>query len=373
MVFTWGSSFYLLSVLAGPITLDTGWPATWVVGALSLGLLLAGLLSPRVGDLIGQHGGRPVLSLACLALAAGLLTLAVAPSLPVYLFGWLLLGAGMAAGLYDAGFATLGRLYGSRARSAITTLTLWGGFASTVTWPLSAYLVGQFGWRATCLAYALIMLLVCLPLIRWQLPALPPAAAGPLRSPGSRRVSLLASERRQFLLLAAIQVNAGLIATVIAVHVLVLLQGRGLELSQAVALGALIGPAQVAGRLGEFATGNRHHPLWTLTAAVLLFALGLGLLATGAYFAGVAIVLYGAGNGILSIARGSLPLALFGPERYAPLMGRLARPALAAQAVAPPLGTLLVVQLGGEGAFVVIALLALLNIGLLLGLWRVRS
>lgn len=372
MVFTWGSSFYLLSVLAGPISDDTGWSPAWVVGALSLGLLLAGLLSPRVGDLISEHGGRPVLSFGCLAIAAGLTVVGLAPVLPVYLLGWLLLGAGMAAGLYDAGFAALGKLYGKEARRAISTLTLWGGFASTATWPLSAYLVGEYGWRVTCLAYAAIMLLVCLPLIRWQLPAV--SASGRIQARAAAdHVPLNRTERRQFTLLAAIQVNAGLISTIIAVHVLVLLQGRGLSLAEAVALGALIGPAQVAGRLAELAGGQRYHPMWTLTAAVILFGVGLLLLSLGASLAGVAISLYGAGNGILSIARGSLPLALFGPERYGPLLGRLARPALAAAATAPTLGALLITWFGGDGAFLTVALLAAVNIVLLVFLWRVRN
>jgi len=137
-IFAWGSSYYLLAVLAAPIAADTGWPLAWIVGALSLGLLAAGIVSPRVGDAIGQHGGRPVLAAACLLLAAGLVMLAAAPSLWVFVAGWVVLGLGMGAGLYDAAFATLGGYYGHSARSAITTLTLWGGFASTVCWPLSA-------------------------------------------------------------------------------------------------------------------------------------------------------------------------------------------------------------------------------------------
>jgi MFS family permease len=138
-ILTWGSSFYLPAVVAGPIADDTGWPLSWVVGGLSLGLLLAAAASPHVGTAVHRRGGRPVLALAALLLAAGLAILAFAPVLSVYLAGWMLLGLGMGCGLYDPAFATLGRLYGAEARPAITTLTLWGGFASTVCWPLSAY------------------------------------------------------------------------------------------------------------------------------------------------------------------------------------------------------------------------------------------
>ena len=169
-IFAWGSSYYLLAVLAAPIAADTGWPLSWIVGALSLGLLAAGIVSPRVGDAIGQHGGRPVLAAACLLLASGLVILAAAPSLWVFVAGWVVLGLGMGAGLYDAAFATLGGYYGHSARSAITTLTLWGGFASTVCWPLSALFLEHWGWRGTCAAYAAIHLAICLPLVVLVLP-----------------------------------------------------------------------------------------------------------------------------------------------------------------------------------------------------------
>ncbi|SIR37855.1 hypothetical protein SAMN05421641_1501, partial [Paracoccus thiocyanatus] len=137
-IFAWGSSYYLLAVFASPIAADTGWSLSWIVGGLSLGLFVAGMASPRVGEAIRHHGGKPVLALSALLLAAGLLILATAPVLPVFIAGWIVLGIGMGAGLYDAAFATLGGIYGREARSAITTLTLWGGFASTVCWPLSA-------------------------------------------------------------------------------------------------------------------------------------------------------------------------------------------------------------------------------------------
>ncbi len=146
-IVAWGSSYYLIAVLAKPITDDTGWPLTWVIGGTSVGLLTAGLISQEVGHAIQKHGGRPVLVASTMLLAAGLLGLGFAPSLPFYFAAWVVLGLGMGAGLYDAAFGTLGRLYGTEARSAITTLTLYGGFASTICWPLSALLVEQLGWR----------------------------------------------------------------------------------------------------------------------------------------------------------------------------------------------------------------------------------
>ncbi|WP_246020845.1 hypothetical protein [Paracoccus subflavus] len=131
-ILAWGSSYYLMAVLAKPIVTDTGWPLPWVVGAVSAALACAGMASPFVGRMIADYGGRPVLAAGCALLAAGLLICAAAPNLLGFYLGWCVIGLGMSAGLYDPAFATLGRLYKDQARSAITALSLWGGFASTV-------------------------------------------------------------------------------------------------------------------------------------------------------------------------------------------------------------------------------------------------
>lgn len=153
----WGTSFYFPAVLAEPIVADTGWLLGWVVGGVSIGLLTAGLISPRVGSVIDKHGGRPVLALSSVLFAAGLAGIGLAPALPVYLLAWVVVGAAMGTGLYDAAFAALGRFYGHEARGPITNLTLFGGFARTVCWPLSAFLVETCGWRGTCLVYAALI------------------------------------------------------------------------------------------------------------------------------------------------------------------------------------------------------------------------
>jgi len=368
-ILTWGSSFYLPAVLAGPVAEDTGWPLAWVVGGLSLGLLVAAFASPHVGAAIHRRGGRPVLALAALLLAAGLITLAMAPALPVYLAGWLLLGLGMGCGLYDPAFATLGRLYGAEARPAITTLTLWGGFASTVCWPLSAFLVAHVGWRGACLAYAGLHIGVTLPLVLLLIPkvsAVPMAAERQQASAGP----LSGAERRAFLLFAGVLILGGAIMSLVSVHLLTLLQARGVALASAVSYGALIGPAQVGARIVEMSFKGRHHPLWTLTAALVLVALGLMLLALGLPGVGVWLVLYGGGNGIYSIARGTVPLALFGPVRYPLVVGRLARPGLVAQALAPPAGAFVMTHSGPDVLWWSLMILALTNLALVAGLWR---
>src|SRR5262245_36662823 len=167
----WGTSFYFPAVLAAPIVRDTGWSLFWVVSGTSIGLLVAGLIAPRVGAIIDRRGGRPVLAVSSLLYAVGLAGAGLAPNLPLYLLAWVVLGAGMGTGLYDAVFAALGKLYGTDARTPITNLTLFGGFASTVCWPLSALLAETFGWRGACLVYAALHLMVSLPL---QMAVMPP-------------------------------------------------------------------------------------------------------------------------------------------------------------------------------------------------------
>ena len=343
-ILAWGSSYYLIAVLARPIATDTGWPFGWVVGGLSLGLLTAGLVSPRVGDSIQHRGGRPVLAVSASLLAFGLIGLAIAANLPMYLASWLVLGAGMGAGLYDAAFATLGKLYGQRAQRAIATLTLFGGFASTVCWPLSAMLVSHLGWRGACLVYAGIHLAIVLPLYLFALPNEP--KQGTSMAPGQdtratrvRRQSPVPSGSMMlFILMAAATTVASVISTVVSVHLLTILQARDIALAAAVALGAIVGPAQVSARAVEMLISRFHHPIWTMMAATIFVAIGIGMLWAGLPIISAALVFYGGGIGIELIARGTLPLVLFGEGRYAAIVGRIAMPSLVAQAAAPSLG-----------------------------------
>ena len=367
-ILSWGSSYYLLAVLAGPVAADTGWPLPWVVGSLSAGLLVAALVSPRVGHLIGLYGGRPVLAAAVTLIATGLVLLALAPNLVVFIAAWLVLGAGMGAGLYDAAFSTLGRIYGSRGRGAITTLTLWGGFASTVCWPISAYLVQTVGWRGACLTYAAVHVGLSLPML---LVTIPREVARPAQDKAQPKTGALdPTERRSFLLLMSIMMLGGTTASILSVHLLTLLQETGSSLAAAVSLGALVGPAQVGGRVVEMAFKQRHHPIWTLMAAIGCMALGVVLLWLGPPPVALALLVYGAGNGVYSIARGTLPLALFGPARYPALVGRLARPSLIASAIAPSVAALVLSRVGVGATFGSISVIAGLNVLLCILLWR---
>lgn len=369
-IFAWGSSYYLLGVLAKPIADETGWSLTVVVGGVSLGLLAAGVVSPRIGRAIARHGGRPVLASSSILLAAGLAVLGFAESLPAYFAAWLVIGLGMGAGLYDAAFAALGRYYGEGARSAITALTLWGGFASTVCWPISAFLVERFGWRSACFVYAALQLALALPAHQFLLPRTPAAISPPATTPSPDALPAVAA-KSAFALLALVVTIGGAIASLFTVHLMTLLQARDLTLGAAVALGSMLGPSQVGARVVEMAFGRHYHPIWTMLAAVLLVASGLVLLVLGFPVVAVALVLYGAGNGIYSIGRGTLPLALFGPSNYAVLMGKLALPSLVAQALAPIVGALLIEQGGPGWTFAALASLAVTNVLLVGALWSI--
>jgi predicted MFS family arabinose efflux permease len=364
-IFAWGSTFYLLAVLAPLIARDTGWPYDLIVGGVSVGLLIAGLASPRVGRLIAHRGGRPVLAAGASLLAAGLLGIGLAPSIAWYLAGWVVIGFGMSAGLYDAAFATLGSTYGSQSRSAMTWVTLFGGFASTVCWPLSAFLAEHLGWRGACLVYATIQIAIALPVHLLALPRTRPAGpdgAAKARTP----VRLHQGEYVMFGLLAVVLTIGAAILSIMGTHLLPILMARGLDESAAVGLGAIVGPSQVGARVIEMLAGTRYHPVWTMVGSAVLVAIAASMLIFGLPILALAIALYGAGNGIGSVARGTVPLALFGPDRYPVLMGRLAFPLLMAMAIAPFLGGLAFQKGGADWTLALLTALALANVVLAL-------
>ncbi len=364
-ILAWGSSYYLPTVFAQPIARDTGWSVTWIVGGLSLGLFVAGIVSPQVGKSILRFGGRRVLSMSALCFALGLIGLALSRNLPLYIASWVVLGVGMGTGLYDAAFAMLGRAYGQSARTAITTLTLFGGFASTVCWPLSALLIAKFGWRDACLAYASIQLLVLLPLYLF---ALPKESNRQLESASvdshGRNVterSVSGSPNLLFIVTAAILAIGSMISALLSVHLLTILQARGIALNEAVAFGTLVGPSQVGARAIEMAIGGFHHPIWTKLTSCVLVAIGVGLLWADLPIV-LPLILYGAGIGIQFIARGTLPLAIFGEHQYPAIMGRLAMPSLIVQAASPSLGSILIETFGPGGALGAVDIAAIVNV-----------
>jgi MFS family permease len=369
----WASSYYLPAMLATPMAAELNVAPPVVFLAFSAALAMSALVGPAAGRAIDQRGGRPVLMATNLLFAGGLLMLGLAQGVATLFAAWLLIGVAMGSGLYEAAFASLVRLYGRDARNAITGITLIAGFASTVGWPLTALLETHFGWRGACFAWAGLHLLLGLPLNAAlpRAPAMPaadppqpvatgPAAANATAPPASATPGYVAP------LLALVFAATWFVSTAMAAHLPRLLQAGGATLAVAVGIAALVGPAQVAGRLLEFSVLRKVHPLLSARLATLGHPVGAAaLLLAGAPAAVLFALLHGAGNGILTIAKGTLPLVLFGPQAYGARQGWLMMPARVAQALAPfVFGWAL--DAWGVAAFGLSAMLGLLAFGALM-------
>ncbi len=346
---SWGMTFYLPAIVAGPAGATLGGSGFAILGAFSWALLVTGACAPQVGKWIDRHGGRGALLTSIVVIAAGQAVLASAQDLPMWYGAWTVIGIGMSMGLYDAAFATVGGLLGKESGTTITGITLVAGFASSVFWTLGAALIGALGWRGLLLAYAGIMLLVNLPMVWLLVPPAPPRSHARPRPGNTRQTS---AHRRTLVLLGAFFALRWFITSAIAVHILALLQALDLTEAEAVGVAALIGPGQVAGRILEYLLGPRINMLTKARIGALLFPLGTGMLLIGGPPAAAGFALmYGMSNGIMTINRGTLPLALLGAEGYAQLLGWLAVPVLLAQATAPTLTAPLIAALPALDVF----------------------
>lgn len=334
-ILAWSSTFYLPAVLANLIAKDTGWSLTLVIAGLSWGFIVTGICSPRVGRFIEQFGGRKALSISSIFFAIGLLCLGFSSHLLVYYFAWTMLGIGMAFGLYDAAFSTLGRLLGQDAKTAIVGVTLLGGLASTIGWALIVFFEGLYGWRISCFILALFHLLLGLPLHYFLLPKEEQSTEAHAKELNSQ-TNVNKEDNWLFMLVAVILTVQSFVVAIISVHLLSMLKTIGFSVSTALAIGMMIGPAQIIARLLEFSLFKNLHPSWSSRFGVLISFFGIIFLFTDGYvLALLGAALYGAGNGILTIIRGTLPLALFGQEGYAIRMGLLGRPIMIALAFGP--------------------------------------
>jgi Major Facilitator Superfamily len=337
-ILAWGAIFYPPVLTVPLIAAERGWSMTFAMGGFSLTLLIAGLVSPRVGLLIDRYGGHRVMPAGALTAALGLVGLVYAEHPVAYLAAWLLLGVATAASLYDPAFATLGRIFGVAARRPITVLTLAGGFASTVSWPATHLLLEAVGWRGTYLVYAALLAFFAAPLLAF---ALPRTRADPAARPeGYVQVPSVVLPPRgwPFALVAAAFAAYAFVPSGLSAHLLAIFGRAGIDAATVVMIGALFGPAQVAARVCELAFARRVHPLniarfsvgMLLAAFALLALLGLTVPAAAAF-----AVMFGMVNGLITIARGAVPLALFGAAGYGHLMGRIGGPYLVMQAIAP--------------------------------------
>src|SRR5450755_305602 len=338
-ILSWGTIFYTPVLIVPLIAAERGWSISFAMGGFSVGLLAAGLSAPYVGRSIDRFGGHVVMTVGSLIGALGLVLIVYAADRVSYLAVWVVLGIAMAANLYDSAFATLGRIFGAAARAPITALTLAGGFASTVSWPATHVLLEAVGWRDTYLVYAVLLACISAPLHALALPrARFEADVTPLAD-APAPPAVLPPYGLPFVLVAAAFATYAFVPSGLSAHLLAIFARSGIDAGTVVWIGALFGPAQVGARLIEFSFGRDElHPLWLvrfalgvlLCAFVMLAVLGISPPVAAAF-----ALLFGGANGLVTITRGAVPLALFGASGYGRLMGRLAGPFLLMQAAAP--------------------------------------
>jgi predicted MFS family arabinose efflux permease len=356
-VTAWGTSYYCLGVLAKPIAADTGWAISTIFLGFSVALVIMGLISTSVGRLIDRIGARRVMSIGTMIVSAGLLILAQAGNVAIYFAAWAVVGVGMRCCLYDAAFAALVQAVPSRGRTAISYLTLYGAYASTVFWVIGHYLNTAYGWRATLVIFAVINLAVCLPLnwlglSRRELPA---ATVETKATVGSSEGPALEGRLRVIgmVLFALIMSLNGFVFGVVSLQLVPLLEAAGLAGATAVWVASLKGHGQFAGRLVEIFFGKnlRAMTIARIAIGVLPPCLLLLLLAHAQIALLVAFtLLLGASQGVITIVRGAVPLALFGAKGYGAVLGLIATPILLVNAFSPALYAVIVDQVGWDNA-----------------------
>jgi MFS family permease len=364
-VLAWGALYYPPVLTVPLIAAERGWSASFAMGGFSAALLAGSLVAPTVGRVIDRRGGHVVMTIGSLAGAAGLVALTLATHPVAYIAAWMLIGAAMSASLYESAFATLGRIFGAAARRPITILTFVGGLASTVSWPVTQLLLQAHGWRGCYLFYAVLLALVAAPLHAFALPrgradpGTPAhAAAGP-----HKPAPTLPPRGKPFLLVMAGFAAYAFIPSGLSAHLLAIFQRGGLDPGTAVAIAMLFGPCQVLARACEFAFGAKAHPLYLARFALALMVSNFIVLAVAGIttpFAALFYALFGASNGLITIARGTVPLSLFGAQGFGVVVGRLAAPWLVMQASAPLVLAIVIERVSDAGALALAGMFAAL-------------
>lgn len=371
----WGLTYYLAGAFGEVIAADLGWRPSFVYGGFSAALVVMGLASAPVGALIDRHGGRPVMAAGSALTAAGCLGLAFAADPVAYYGAWLVLGLAMRMTLYDAAFATLARIGGAAARRPISQITLLGGLASTTFWPLGGFLIEAFGWRGALATYAGIALMtvplhLAIPAGRTAPPLTRTSDGEPPALPRSRARSAVTAGLYALIVMLGAFLNSAMSA-----HMIGLLAGLGLSAAAAVWVSSLRGIGQSSARLCEVLFGRRLDPLVLNLLATMMLPVGfvVALHAGGWIAAAVAFsLLYGAGNGLTTITRGTLPLVLFDPATYGAVVGRLLVPSFLLSALAPFAYALIIERYGDASALCLSILVAVVVLAASVILWIVR-
>ena len=359
-VINWGALYYTLAMIGPRISAETGWSPTFVSSGFTVAMITMGLVSPFAGKTVDQHGGAWVMAIGSVIGALGLALLGLAHTPAVYLLAWAIIGLAMGTCLYDSAFASLSQVAGNETRKAISLLTLVAGFASTVFWPLTLFALSYFDWRTVMLAYAATILIVCAPLhlvgLRKHRPS-PEQSAAPETPPAEMppHSPPAIPEKTALILFALVLAGHGFVANAMSVHFISLFSGLGVSEHDAVLAGALIGPGQVGARLVELLFGRRLNPLFLGLVAVILLPISFVIpLAFGAS-AGVAMtfgLVYGASNGLMTIARGVVPHALFGPVGYGRRLGLISAPTMIVKAASPAIFAWMMHVTGPNGAMI---------------------
>jgi hypothetical protein len=365
-ILAWGALFYPPVLTVPLIAADRGWSKSFAMAGFSGALFVGGLAARRVGALIDRFGGHAVMPFGSLLGALGLVGLVHVRSAGAYFAVWMLCGVAMAASLYDPAFATLGRIFGTAARRPITVLTLAGGFASTVSWPATQALIQISGWRGTYLVYAALLACIAAPLHAFALPRLRartdiPADAIIVHPRGAK----LPPHGVAFVLVAAAFAAYAFVPSALSAHLLAIFERFGLPPATVVIIGMLFGPSQVLARIGELVLARDAHPLWVARFAVATLVAAFALLATlhfSTLVAAMFAVLFGMANGLITIARGTVPLALFGASGYGLLIGRIGGPFLVMQSIAPLVLALVAERVSDAAALALVAMFALVSL-----------
>ena len=377
-ILLWGGSYFLLSILGQPIIEETNWSHDFIYGSLSLAMLISGLISPKIGKAINSKNRNIIMPLSGLLMAIGLCIIALSYYKTIFIIGWIIVGIAMGMGLYDALFASLGKKYGRNASQSITQVMLISGFTTTIIWPFLSFLNTQFGWRNSILLFAIFLIIFTIPIHIFSFLKSKPSRnilskidVESTENP-KEKIKFVPNLKLSFYLLLINFTIGSILMTGIYVYILDILQHKGLTINEAIAITAFLGPAQVCIRAID-AILPKRTPVVTAIISAITICIAFVLLLFSPILATSGIILFGLGNGLRSILRGTLPLWIYRPKIYATMIGKLAVMPLVAQALTPFLGGLIIQNFGITTFQTILCVLAFLSIIPMLLLFKVMN